>query len=146
KSQEEEKNKRKPVRINWSPNGKYFSLTRKDNREYQALWVINNVGNSRPTLETYKYQMPGEVDSTEVELYVFDVNDYTPKSIDVSAFKNQNLTLWNKDRSKDSYMGKHYINYWLGNNEEFYLSRSSRDLKRIELVKVKINGQSKSLV
>src|SRR5690606_10865784 len=27
KSQEEEKNKRKPVRINWSPNGKYFSLT-----------------------------------------------------------------------------------------------------------------------
>ena len=146
KSQEEEKNKRKPVRISWSPNGKYFSLTRKDNRDYQALWVINNVGGSRPTLETYKYQMPGEMDSTEVELYVFNVSDYNPKRINVSAFKNQTITFWNKDRSKESYMGKHYINYWLGNNEEFYLSRSSRDLKRIELVQVQIDGQSKTLV
>src|SRR5690606_20141599 len=120
-------------------------LTRKDNRDYQALWVINNVGGNRPTLETYKYQMPGEADSTEVELYVFDVNNYKSNRIDVSAYKNQILTLWNKDRSKDSYKGKHYINYWLGNNEEFYLSRSSRDLKRIDLVQVQVDGQSKTL-
>lgn len=146
KSQEAEKNKRKPVRINWSPNGRYFSLTRKDNRDYQALWVINNVTESRPTLETYKYQMPGEVDSTEVELYIFDVNDYNPKRIDVSAYKNQTLNLWNRDRSKESYKGKHYINYWLGNNDEFYLARSSRDLKRIDMLQVQVDGQSKALV
>jgi len=146
KSQEAERNKRKPVRISWSPNGRYFSLTRKDNRDYQALWVINNVSGSRPTLETYKYQMPGEVDSTEVELYIFDVNNYNPKRIDVSSYKNQTLSLWSKDRSKESYKGKHYINYWLGNDEEFYLARSSRDLKRIDILQVQVDGHSKALV
>ncbi|MGE8293302.1 MAG: prolyl oligopeptidase family serine peptidase, partial [Sphingobacterium sp.] len=38
------------------------------------------------------------------------------------------------------YKEDYYINYWLGNNEEFYISRSSRDLKRIDLLKVNVNG------
>src|SRR5690606_40215217 len=47
KSEDEEKKKRKPVWINWSPNGQYFTLTKKDNREYSALWVINNRSEER---------------------------------------------------------------------------------------------------
>ncbi len=146
KSEDEEKKKRKPVWINWSPNGQYFTLTKKDNREYSALWVINNVAAKRPTLETYKYLMPGETDSTEVELYLFDANTLKPKQINVSAFKNQTISNWNKDRTKESYKGKHYINYWLGNNEEFYIARSSRDLKRIDIVAVNVNGNSRTVV
>ena len=146
KSEDEEKKKRKPVWINWSPNGQYFTLTKKDNREYSALWVINNVAAKRPTLETYKYLMPGETDSTEVELYLFDANTLKPKQINVSAFKNQTISNWSQDRTKESYKGKHYINYWLGNNEEFYIARSSRDLKRIDIVAVNVNGNSKTVV
>ncbi|WP_156308286.1 S9 family peptidase [Sphingobacterium endophyticum] len=146
KSEEEEKKKRKPVWINWSPNGKYFTLTRKDNREYSALWVINNVAAKRPTLETYKYLMPGETDSTEVEFYIFDAANHSAKQVNVSAFKNQTISNWNKDRNKDSYKGKHFINYWLGDNEEFYIARSSRDLKRIDIVAVNINGQTRTVI
>ncbi|MFD1164950.1 DPP IV N-terminal domain-containing protein [Sphingobacterium daejeonense] len=146
KSEEEEKKKRKPVWINWSPNGKYFTLTRKDNREYSALWVINNVAAKRPTLETYKYLMPGETDSTEAELYIFDSSTLKPKQVNIAAFKNQTISNWNKDRTKDSYKGKHYINYWLGNDEEFYIARSSRDLKRIDIVAVNVNGQTKTVL
>lgn len=146
KSEDEEKKKRKPVWINWSPNGQYFTLTKKDNREYSALWVINNVAAKRPTLETYKYLMPGETDSTEVELYLFDANTLKPKQINVSAFKNQTISNWSQDRTKESYKGKHYINYWLGNNEEFYIARSSRDLKRIDIVAVNVNGNSRTVV
>ena len=146
KSEDEEKKKRKPVWINWSPNGQYFTLTKKDNREYSALWVINNVAAKRPTLETYKYLMPGETDSTEVELYIFDANTLKPKQINVSAFKNQTISNWSHDRTKESYKGKHYINYWLGNNEEFYIARSSRDLKRIDIVAVNVNGNSRTVL
>ena len=146
KSEDEEKKKRKPVWINWSPNGKYFTLTRKDNREYSALWVINNVAAKRPTLETYKYLMPGETDSTEVELYLFDSSTLKAKQINVAAFKNQTISNWNKDRTKESYKGKYYINYWLGNDEEFYIARSSRDLKRIDIVAVNVNGNSRTVL
>jgi hypothetical protein len=31
-----------------------------DSRKVKELWVINSLANPRPTLETYKYEMPGE--------------------------------------------------------------------------------------
>lgn len=146
KEQEEEKEKRKPVRLTWSPDGRHFVLTRKDNRDYSDLWVINNVGSKRPTLETYKYLMPGEADSTEVELHLFDAATLQPKQINVAAFKNQTLSVWNSDFSKDNFTGRYYINYWLGNENEFYIARSSRDLKRIDIIAVGIDGQVRTLV
>jgi len=138
---EKEHEKRKSVWLSWSPNGSHFALTRKDNRHLNPLWVINNVSDKRPTLETYKYLMPGETDSTEVELHIFDANVLQSKRIDIKAFKNQTVGIYTKSRDKSSYMGKHYINYWLGDNSEFYLARSSRDLKRIDIVAVSTSGQ-----
>jgi dipeptidyl aminopeptidase/acylaminoacyl peptidase len=90
--------------------------------------------------------MPGEADSTEVGLYIFDTENHTPKQIDVSAFKNQTLSLWNRDFSKDNYTGRYRINYWLGDESEFYIARSSRDLKRIDVIAVGIDGQVRTLV
>ncbi len=144
--EDDETKKRQPVRLLWSPNGQHFVLTRKDNRHLSPLWVINNVGQQRPTLETYKYLMPGETDSTEVDMYLFNAQDLTSKKIAVNAFKNQTVGIYNKDADKSSYKGKYYISYWLGDNEEFYINRSSRDLKRIDIVAVNINGQTRTLV
>ncbi|MCA5003758.1 S9 family peptidase [Sphingobacterium bovistauri] len=146
KAEIEAKKKRNPIRINWSPDGKYFSITRKNNRHLSALWVIHNVGKTRPELETYKYLMPGEVDSTETELHIFDTANHQPRKVNIEAFKNQTLSLWNKDQSKDNFKGKHYINYWLGNNQEFYIARSSRDLKRIDILAVNVDGSIRVLV
>lgn len=144
------KDTKKPNRrsawVNWSPDGKYFAISRKDNRALNPLWVINNVGSKRPTLETYKYLLPGEVDSTETELYIIELATKSKKRINVTAFKNQTLSLWTKDASSSSYKGDHYINYWLGTNSEFYIARSSRDLKRIDLLRVDINGTVTTLV
>jgi dipeptidyl-peptidase-4 len=142
----EELKKRKAVRLMWSPDGKHFIISRKDNRHLSPLWVINNVGGKRPTLETYKYQMPGDKDSTEVELHLFDADKLTSKQIFAPAFKNQTLGVFPKERDKSSYTGKHFISYWLGTSNEFYISRSSRDLKRIDIVKVNIDGTSTTLI
>src|SRR5690606_317492 len=144
--EDEELKKRKPVWLSWSPDGKYFALTRKDNRHLSALWVINNVSAKRPTLETYKYLMPGETDSTEIELYIFDASSLSSKRVPINAFKNQTAGIYGKNRDKSSYSGKHFINYWLGTNEEFYISRSSRDLKRIDIVAVNIDGSTRTIV
>lgn len=143
---EEEAKKRKSVFLSWSPDGKYFVLTRKDSRHLNPMWVINHVGGQRPTLETYRYQLPGEADSTETELHIFDASNLTSRPINVAAFKNQTLSVWRKDIDKSSYQGKHYISYWHGNNQEFYIARSSRDLKRIDVLAVGIDGSVRTLV
>ncbi len=144
--EDEELKKRKGVRLSWSPDGKHFVVTRKDNRHLSPMWVINNVGGKRPTLETYKYQMPGESDSTEIELHLFNAETLASKQIHLPAFKNQTVSVFWKDRTKSSYTGKHYISYWLGDNQTFYLARSSRDLKRIDVLTANIDGTVKNVV
>lgn len=146
KKEDEKLKDRKRVNMMWSPDGKHFVLTRKDNRHLSPLWVINNVGGKRPTLETYKYQMPGESDSTEVELHVFNAETLKSNQIDVHAFKNQTLSLYPKDRNKSSFKKKLFISYWHGDNDGFYMARSSRDLKRIDLLYVNVDGTSKVLL
>ena len=138
--------KRKGVRILWSPNGKQFILTRKDDRDLNDLWVIHSVGSGRPKLETYKYQMPGENDSTRRELYLFDFQNKTHKEIDVSAFKNQNIGLWSEKIPKSTPDDAPRILNWLGSNDNFYIYRTSRDQKRIDLLKVNVNGKTEVMV
>ena len=62
---EKNKKKRKSVFLLWSPDSKYFVMNRTDNRKVKDLWVINSIADPRPTLETYKYQMPGEKEAPE---------------------------------------------------------------------------------
>lgn len=139
-NEEEIKNikKRKRAYVLWSPNSKYFVLDRTDSRKVKDLWVINNVAVGRPTLESYKYQMPGEKESPIDELLLFNFGAKTFKKLDVSAFKDQSVSVWsapslNKDRDNEF-----RPSLWLGDNSKIYFSRTSRDLKRIDVCSIDI--------
>src|SRR5918993_962495 len=69
------KNKRKPSGILWSPDSRHFAINRVDQRKLNELWVINSIAEPRPTLETYKYQMPGEKEAAVEHLLIFDITD-----------------------------------------------------------------------
>jgi dipeptidyl-peptidase 4 len=148
-NEEIEKNdkKRRGAYVLWSPNSKYFVLDRTDSRKVKDLWVINNVAPGRPTLETYKYQMPGEAEAPRDEMLLFDFAAKSYKKLNTAAFKDQSVSVWrapslNKDRDNEF-----RPSIWLGNNSTIYFSRSSRDLKRVDVCTVDINtGTVKSLI
>jgi dipeptidyl aminopeptidase/acylaminoacyl peptidase len=130
---EKNKNKRKSVGAFWSPDSKHFTLTRTDSRRVKDLWVINSLSSPRPTLETYKYMMPGEKESPIDHVYLFDVAAQSGKEMNVSEFKDQDISLWadpgkNNARDDDFRPLK-----WLGTNSKFYFTRTSRDLKKIDV-------------
>ena len=79
---EKESKKRRSANVLWSPDSKKFALTRRDNRHVKALWVINVTNQPRPDLETYKYQMPGEKEAPQSELWIFDMDKKKGKEID----------------------------------------------------------------
>ncbi|HWW38740.1 DPP IV N-terminal domain-containing protein, partial [Pedobacter sp.] len=86
-NEENEKNnkKRRSAYVLWSPNSRYFVLNREDSRKVKDLWVINNVSAGRPTLETYKYQMPGEKEAPIDEILLFDFPAKTSKKLNIAA-------------------------------------------------------------
>ena len=56
----------------WSRDSNKFAVIRRDARKVQDLWVINALAQPRPTLESYRYAMPGEKNIPQSELLVFD--------------------------------------------------------------------------
>ncbi len=130
---EKNKNKRKAARISWSPDSKYFALARADNRKVKDLWVINSVAEPRPTLETYKYWMPGEKDSPTDDLLLFNMTDKTHSELNADLFKDQDIAIWSAPNLLTSRDDDYRINTWLGTADKFYFTRTSRDLKRIDV-------------
>ncbi|MCX2451966.1 DPP IV N-terminal domain-containing protein [Pedobacter sp. PLR] len=141
-NEENEKNnkKRRRAYVLWSPDAKHFVLNRSDSRKVKDLWVINNVSAGRPTLETYKYQMPGEAEAPIDEMLLFNFAAKSYKKLNTHAFKDQNLSVWpapslNKDRDNEF-----RPSIWLGTNNKIYFGRTSRDLKRVDVCAVDIQS------
>lgn len=129
---EKNKDKRKPVFVLWSADSKYFTLTKTDVRKVKDLWVINSIGDPRPTIETYKYWMPGEKESPIEHLILFNTTTKQSKEINVSSFKDQDVNIWSAPNLTAQRDDAFRPFLWLGTNTEFYFNRTSRDLKRID--------------
>lgn len=134
--------KRKGVWGVWSPDSRYFAITVEDEREVKDLWVINSMASPRPTLETYKYQMPGEKEAPQYHLFLFDMNDNSHKEIRTSAFKDQTLRVARRPWQQRDRDRKEVASVWLGDNNRFFVTRSSRDLHRIDICSYTIGQDS----
>ena len=128
--------------IVWSPDSRYFAVTVEDERAVKDLWVINSMASPRPTLETYKYQMPGEKEAPIEHLFLFDMNDNSYKEIRTSAFKDQTLRLARRPWEQKDRDRKEVANVWLGDNDRFFVTRSSRDLHRIDICSYTVGQDS----
>lgn len=136
---EKNKNKRKAATIYWSADSKHFTLVKSDVRKVKDLWVINSIADPRPTLETYKYWMPGEKESPIDHVILFDMTNMSNKELNVSAFKDQDISLWSKPSLANTRDDDFRPLQWLGTNNAFYFTRTSRDLKKIDQCIVDIN-------
>jgi dipeptidyl aminopeptidase/acylaminoacyl peptidase len=132
---EKEKNrkKRKAAYIFWSPDSKQFAMVRSDQRKVKDLWVIHNTADPRPTLETYKYHMPGEKEAPVRELLLFDFTAKTSRKISTELFKDQEIAIWSAPLKQSQRDDEHRSTIWHGNTDRLYFSRTSRDLKRIDV-------------
>ena len=138
---EKNKNKRKPVFAYWSPDSKHFVIVRQDQRAVKELWVINSIAEPRPTLETYKYHMPGEKEAPIDYVVLFDMGSKTKKELNIKQFKDQSIGLWSKPALQSTRDDDWRPLLWQGTNNQFYFTRTSRDLKRIDVCSVNISNE-----
>ncbi len=131
---EKNKDKRKRVVIIWSHDSKKFALVRNDSRQVKDLWVINSVADPRPTLETYKYPMPGEKESPQSELLIFDLEKREKLEAKAEQFRDQTLSIITAPYPANTRDDDYRPPLWLSETpDKLYFSRTSRDLKRIDI-------------
>ena len=133
---------RRPVWGCWSPDSRHFVTIISDNRQVKELWVINSLASPRPTLETYKYQMPGEMQAPVDHLHLFDMTDNSRTTIRTAAYKHQSLGLETRPSGQRQRDARYHHAVWQGDNNRFFLTRSSRDLHRIDLCSYTIGQDS----
>ncbi len=144
--EEKNKDKRKRAVILWSGNSKEFILTKSDVRKVKDLWVIHNTKDPRPTLETYKYAMPGEKEQPITELKHYSFESEKISILDIATFKDQNVGLWSADIPAANRDDNFKPVLWLGDQNYFYFNITSRDLKRIDICRWNISEGKKDVL
>jgi len=116
------------VRANviWSQDSKAFAVTRMDNRKVGELFLVNNLGNPRPTLMSYTYAMPGETNVGQEELYMFKVGDTKLTPVSIKKWKDQRL----------------FDIHWNGTSEHLRMVRRDRTQRHFELIDFAMPSQT----
>lgn len=134
---EEEWSGRNGAGIVWSKDSRRFATVREDQREVGMLWVIHNTGHERPELESYKYDMPGEEDVTQSELWVFDMETREATRVPDDAYVDQGLDIAEGRVFRYAGSEEPRTDVWItdGSDELVYL-RWSRPRNKVDLVSV----------
>jgi len=146
-TKEENKDKRKGIWGNWTHDSKKFVYQRSDARALKDLWVINSVAKKRPTLETYKYHMPGEKEFSKPELLVFDMPSKEVLSIPLDTTKQQSITVFSAPTKKMDRSDDFQPSLLLSKQGKIYFRSVSRDRKKVDICVADIQtGVIKTLI
>ena len=143
---EKKKKDRKRAPVLWSADSKQFILTRSDQRAVKDLWVIHNTRDPRPTLETYKYAMPGEKEQPITDLVHYSFETQKLSNLPISTFKDQTVSLWSTTPAANTRDDDFRPTTWLGNTSEFYFALTSRDLKRVDVLRWNLKTNQKEVL
>jgi len=132
---EENMEERQGASISWARDGSRFALERSDRREVEDLWVIHSVGNDRPKLQTYRYDMPGEENVTQSELWIFDMEARDMTQVDDDPWKDQDMSIASARQFFYPDSDEPRQSLWLSESaDELYFVRLSRDRHRANVM------------
>ena len=136
------------ITVYWSQDSQKFAVQRNDSRKVGDLWVINALANPRPTLETYKYGMPGEANQPQAEIAIVDIAANTLTMAKTAAFVDQQVGIATAPLTTVRRLQEQTEPQWLAaGSGKLYFNRTSRDLKRIDIVEVDAaTGESKPVI
>tara|TARA_R110002073_G_scaffold72537_1_gene177711 strand:- start:744568 stop:747051 length:2484 start_codon:yes stop_codon:yes gene_type:complete len=132
-TKEEKKDDRKALRGVWSHDSNKFVFQRTDARMLKDLWVINSVAKKRPTLETYKYHMPGEQEYSKNELLVFDMSSKNITQVKLDTAKQQNVSVYRAPRKQSDADDDFQPSLLLSKQGKIYFNTISRDRKKLDI-------------
>ncbi len=132
-TKKEKKDDRKSARGTWSHDSKTFVFQKTDSRHIKDLWVINSVSKKRPTLETYKYHMPGEQEYYKRELLLFDISSKNITNVKLDTTLQHDVSVYRAPRKQSNADDDFRPSLLLSKKGKVYFSSRSRDKKKINI-------------
>jgi dipeptidyl aminopeptidase/acylaminoacyl peptidase len=133
----------------WAPDSSRFALVRRDSRKVKDLWVINALATPRPTLETYRYAMPGEENIPQSEMWVVDIATKNRVKIKAERFKDQTMSISTAPPASVRRDPREpQASMWLSESPgKLYFTRLSRDMHKLDVCLADTaSGEVKTLI
>jgi|TARA_B100001964_G_scaffold227270_1_gene276999 dipeptidyl aminopeptidase/acylaminoacyl peptidase len=145
---EKNKDRRKPADVTWSNDSKRIAIVRNDRRESGDLWVVHSVGNERPELETYKYDLPGEEHVAQSEILLYDFSTSNMVEVHADRFKDERLFVFDARQFIYPDSDRPRRDLWLSDDSDlFYFWRRSRDQHKVDVgVADAVTGEVRPLI
>ena len=137
---EKRKDDRFPIRGYWSSDSKKFIYQKTDSRHIKDLWVVNSVAKKRPTLETYKYHMPGEKEYYKREVLIFDIPSKEINKVKLDPEEQQYISIFSKRRKPSSLRDDFRPTLLLSEKGKIYFHTISRDRQSLKICVADINS------
>jgi dipeptidyl-peptidase 4 len=136
------------IQVFWSKDSTKFAVVRRDERKVKDLFVINALSNPRPTLETYRYAMPGEPNVPQPQIEVFDAATKKRVLVKADRFKDQSLQIAAAEVSEIAREKEKTEPQWVSDaSDKLYFLRNSRDLHSVDLCVADVaTGEAKTLI
>jgi dipeptidyl aminopeptidase/acylaminoacyl peptidase len=122
------------IQVFWSSDSKRLAVVRRDERKVADLFVINALSTPRPTLETYRYAMPGEPNIPLPQIEIFDLATKGRVKIHADRFADQGLQIAAAPTTNIAREKEKTEPQWAADgSDKLYFTRSSRDLHKFDL-------------
>ena len=122
------------IQLFWSRDSKRFAVVRRDERKVADLFVINALSTPRPTLESYRYAMPGEANVAQPQIEVFDLATKGRVKVKADRFTDQSLQIAAGAATAIGREKEKTEPQWAADgSDKLYFTRSSRDLHKFDL-------------
>jgi len=120
-----------PTNAGWLLDSKRFYVIRKDRRKVRTMAVMYSMTFDRPRVETYKYELPGDKDVTQYELFIGDTAGRRMLKVNTAKWPDQVLEVVCAD----------------GRSDDLFFTREKRTRDEIELCAVNtITGQVRVVI
>lgn len=95
----------------WFKDSRHIFMVREDSRKLQDMFVINSL-TKRPTLEKYRYEMPGEKNLCQYELWIMDVEKKTAKRVPADKWTDQYIQVIEPGKNGDKIFFQRFKRTW----------------------------------
>ena len=95
----------------WFKDSKHIYVVREDSRKLKDMFVINSL-TKRPTLEKYRYEMPGEKDLCQYELWFIDIEKKTANRVPADKWTDQYIQVIQPGEKGDKLFFQRFKRTW----------------------------------
>ena len=95
----------------WFKDSRHIYVVREDSRKLKDMFVINSL-TKRPTLETYRYEMPGEKDLCQYELWIIDIEKKTANRVSADKWTDQYIQVLQAGEKGDKLFFQRFKRTW----------------------------------